>query len=85
MATETPGKWEYKVILLPSAKENPADTARLKELVEVLNKHGAESWQPTDLTKHLPGGYLLLRRTLQATSFWGSPKPKVVAPPVATK
>ena len=66
MITSNSNKWEYKAVLLPSAKENVADTARLKELCETLNKYGLEYWEPTDLAKHLPGGYILLKRSLLA-------------------
>ena len=88
MITNAPGKWEYKAILLPSAKENVADTARLKELSEELTKASAEYWEPVDLSRHMPGGYVMLRRSLSAPStvkknLFGI-TPKVAAPAVAT-
>ncbi len=61
-------KYEYKAILLPSYKENPTDTARLKELTDELNKAALQYWEPTDLSKHLPGGYVLLRRSIDAAA-----------------
>lgn len=80
-------KFEYKAVLLPSYKENIADTARLKELADELTKSGAEYWEPLDLSKHLPGGYVMLRRSLDAPSTiakrrspWGLPVTKASAP-----
>ena len=81
MITQNPTKWEYKAILLPSSKENPADTARLKELTETLNKAGAEYWEPFDLSKHLPGGYILVRRSSEAPAITSvAPKRRLFDP-----
>ena len=92
MITNNSTKYEYKAVLLPSYKENIADTARLKELADELTKSGAEYWEPLDLSKHLPGGYVMLRRSLSAPSttpkrsiFSSVPKAAVtaIAPPAA--
>lgn len=66
MITNKLASWEYKAVLLPHAAENIADTARLKELCEVLNKASLERWDPTDLSKYVPTGYVLLKRAVEA-------------------
>ena len=88
MITNAPAKWEYKAILLPSAKESPTDTAKLKELSEELTKASAEYWEPVDLSRHMPSGYVMLRRSLSAPSTAPKrklfdPMPKVIPPAVA--
>ena len=80
MITPNSTKWTYKAILLPSSKDNPADTLRLKELCETLNKVGAEYWQPFDLGNNLPSGYMLVRRSSDAPATKRSlfaPRPRV--------
>lgn len=89
MITNNSTKYEYKAVLLPSYKENIADTARLKELADELTKVGAEYWEPLDLSKHLPSGYVMLRRVLtvapKRSIFSSVPKAAVtaIAPPAA--
>ena len=80
MITPNSTKWTYKAIPLPSTKENPADTARLKELTETLNKASAEYWEPFDLNNQVPATYILVRRSSDAPATKRSlfaPRPKV--------